>query len=271
MLDKVTKTLFHIICILILFISSLVVELYQAVIRWIVKIVRNIGGIEFPTEKRLLEIQNREIERTEPQFSEEHIIDEAQTLAASTFPIKPEDLINKAKAVVRTTFGCTKPELLDEEFLFVFPVVGPLAKQEFIEAFLKFKIDEAFTGSYNYFGFNVDPIEPNRVWFFTRGEVTHTGVLMFGPQKMKPSEKKVIVPPQVVSLTFNRSGLVTKMTGGYSVDRTVGNTGGLGGVFGMIHALGGKLPFPEGQPWVPSMRWEAFTNHMGSIVKLWKK
>ena len=29
--------------------------------------------------------------------------------------------------------------------------------------------------------------------------------------------------------------------GGYSVDRTVGNTDGLGGLFGILHALGCKL------------------------------
>merc|ERR1712059_182206 len=56
-----------------------------------------------------------------------------------------------------------------------------------------------------------------------------------------------------------------KMTGGYSVDRTVGNTGGLGGVFGLIHAVGGSLPFPEGRPWIPSMKWEVFTHHLPSL------
>ena len=29
-------------------------------------------------------------------------------------------------------------------------------------------------------------------------------------------------------------------SGGYSVDRTVGNTGGLGGLFGILHAVGGN-------------------------------
>jgi len=271
MIDKISKSVFHLICFLILVVSSLVGELYGAVIRWVVGVIKTIGGIEFETERRFTEVKNREAEETDIKFSEKHFVDETQTLASSTFPISPEDLIKKARSVVRTNFGCTSPELLDDEFLFVFPVVGPLSKAEFIQAFSDFKIDDAFSGSYNYFGFSVDPTEPNRVWFFTRGDLTHTGVLMFGPQKMKPSHKRVLVTPQVLSLTFNRSGLATKLTGGYAVDRSAGNTDGLGGVFGIVHALGGKLPFPEGRPWVPSMRWEAFTNHMGALVKLWKK
>ena len=101
-------------------------------------------------------------------------------------------------------------------------------------------MEEALTGSNNYFGFNVDPMEPNRVWFFSRGAVTHTGVLHFGAMKMKPTGTSVVIPPQVLSMSFNKEGECYKLTGGYSVDRTVGNTGGLGGVFGLIHAIGGS-------------------------------
>ena len=43
-----------------------------------------------------------------------------------------------------------------------------------------------------------------------------------------------------------------KYTIGYVVDRSVGNTGGLGGVFGLFYACGVGLPFPEAQPWQPS-------------------
>ena len=143
--------------------------------------------------------------------------------------------------IVQQQFGTKQPDLLSEDFQFIFPVVGPLTKTEFTGAFSSFKVEEAFTGSYNYFGFNVEPIEPNRVWFFSRGVLTHSGVLQFGAMKMKPSGKKIVGPPQVLSMSFNTEGLCYKLTGGYSVDRTVGNTGGLGGVFGLIHAIGGRM------------------------------
>ena len=142
--------------------------------------------------------------------------------------------------IVQQQFGTKQPDLLSEDFQFIFPVVGPLTKTEFTGAFSSFKVEEAFTGSYNYFGFNVDPMEPNRVWFFSRGVLTHSGVLLFGAMKMKPSGKTIVGPPQVMSMSFNTEGLCYKLTGGYSVDRTVGNTGGLGGVFGLIHAIGGR-------------------------------
>ena len=56
-----------------------------------------------------------------------------------------------------------------------------------------------------------------------------------------------------------------------SIDRTVGNCGGLGGLFGIIHALGGSLPFPESKPWVPSLEWEALAKHIPEIGNEWKK
>jgi hypothetical protein len=35
--------------------------------------------------------------------------------------------------VIRSQFGCNKPSLLSDDFLFIFPVVGPLSKEDFIE------------------------------------------------------------------------------------------------------------------------------------------
>lgn len=55
-------------------------------------------------------------------------------------------------------------------------------------------------------------------------------------------------------------GLCYKLTGGYVVDRTAGDKdcGGLGGMFGVVTALGLSLPFREGKPWQRSPAWEAF-------------
>ena len=57
---------------------------------------------------------------------------------------------------------------------------------------------------------------------------------------------------QAHSLTFNEKGEVTKFTIGYVLDKETGNTGGLGGVFGLFYAIGYALPFPEAQPYSPS-------------------
>lgn len=33
------------------------------------------------------------------------------------------------------------------------------------------------------------------------------------------------------------------------MDRRIGNTGGLGGIYGILYAIGKPLPFPEARPW----------------------
>ena len=64
--------------------------------------------------------------------------------------------------------------------------------------------------------------------------------------------RRVDSPVQAHSVTFNEKGEVTKFTIGYVLDKETGNTGGLGGVFGLFYAIGYALPFPEAQPWSPS-------------------
>ena len=69
----------------------------------------------------------------------------------------------------KAEFGSKNPDLLAEDFKFIFPIVGPLTKIEFCTIFGGFKLGEAFPDTRrNYFGFTVDPMEPNRVWFFAR-------------------------------------------------------------------------------------------------------
>jgi len=266
MFDEIIMLLGHLYCSLTLFLTSMITELLSYVARWLVSVVSSVTGIQKNSPKPWIQMYS-----TEPVMSEENILDESLMLSRSDFPIKPADLVQRCKNIVQQQFGAKQPDLLSEDFQFIFPVVGPLTKKEFTEAFSSFKVEDAFTGSYNYFGFNVDPMEPNRVWFFSRGVVTHSGVLYFGAMKMKPTGKTVVVPPQVLSMSFNTEGLCYKLTGGYSVDRTVGNTGGLGGVFGLIHAIGGSLPFPEGKPWQPSLRWDLFSYHLPSMVKIWRR
>ncbi|CAK8990117.1 unnamed protein product [Durusdinium trenchii] len=72
--------------------------------------------------------------------------------------------------------------------------------------------------------------------------------LVFG----EPTGLQFENPPQACSLTFNDKGQVTKFTIGYVMDRMVGNTGGMGGFFGVLWRIGKGFPFSEGQPYAPS-------------------
>lgn len=185
------------------------------------------------------------------------IEDEAE---APQFPFKKTELIAKAKALISSRFGTDegKNDLLAEDFEFRFPIVE-LGKAEFIDAFGSFKVDLAFPDmSTQYYGFRMDPNIPGRLWFDTIGHGTHTGP-MGGPfSYIKPTGKTISLPPQTLSFTFNEQGQLKKFTGGYVVDRRMGNTGGLGGLFGIMHAIGKTLPFPEAKPFRLSWRFQFF-------------
>jgi len=194
-------------------------------------------------------------------------VDEAAMLAASTFPIKPDELIKRTKEVIVAQRGI-QDGTLDEsiyadDFRFCAPFVGGatnaypgdplpgLPKWKFLAALRGFDLGTAFPDmNNNYHAFRVDPFEPNRVWFQTRVFATHTGALM----GKAPTGKKLELPPQAFSMTFNEAGQVTVFTVGYVIDRTVGNTGGLGGAFAFFWATGNPLPIPECQPFRPSYR-----------------
>ena len=103
-----------------------------------------------------------------------------------------------------------------------------------------------------FYNFNVDPFEGNRVWYIARGRGTNTGPLP--PFAPTATGKTLVNPPQACSLTFNEAGLVVKYTIGYIMDRSAGNTGGLGGLYGVLYAIGKPLPFPEARPWKMSKR-----------------
>ena len=191
------------------------------------------------------------------------IIDEDAALAASTFAIKPDALILLAKDALRKGAGVDDPTILADDFEFCAPVVGPINKDEYIDALTNFDLLSAFPDMDNRFhNIRVDPFEHNRVWWSTRSVATHTGSLL----GKEPSGKRVELPPQTNSFRFDSSGKIREVTVGYVLDRRQGNTGGLGGAFGYFWAVGQPLPIPECQPYKKSMRFRLL-GLVGSIAK----
>ena len=158
--------------------------------------------------------------------------DEESLLAASTFPIPPDELISLAKAFTAAQHAGTADgsnggaDWFAEDFRFVAPVVGPFDKSEFIDSLKSFDLKTAFGAlSSNYHHWRVCPFEPDRVWY----SVKYIGV-NDGPVLGKPATgKSVESPVQAHSITFNEKGEVKKFTIGYVLDKETGNTGGLGG------------------------------------------
>ena len=127
-----------------------------------------------------------------------------------------------------------------------------------VRSFHPGQVKEAFPDLADNSWFQVDPLEPNRVWFFSRASGTQTGPLNFG-KPIAPTGKRVESPPQAQSMLFDESGRVYTLTVGYCMDKRIGNTEGLGGVFALLKGIGKPLPFPEAQRlYTPSLRFEAF-------------
>lgn len=180
----------------------------------------------------------------------------------------PDELITIAKRFLLTSKGLGgDPDMLAESFQFEGPVVGPLSKDAFVNAIGSVDFDTAFPNwTPQFYGFHVDPVEEggNRVWYTARGYGKNEGPLLpFAPEATGVT---VTNPPQACSLTIDHeSGLITKYTIGYVTDRTVGNTGGLGGLYGILYALGKPLPFPEANPWKQSWQY-SFFQKLGSLI-----
>jgi hypothetical protein len=180
----------------------------------------------------------------------------------------PDELIAIAKRFLVTSKGLGgDPDMLADSFQFAGPVVGPLSKDAFVKAIGSVDFDTAFPNwTPQFYGFFVDPLEEqgNRVWYTARGRGVNEGPLPpFAPEA---TGRTVENPPQVCSLTIDHeTGLITKYTIGYVTDRSVGNTGGLGGLYGILYAIGKPLPFPEAQPWKKSWRY-GFFQKIGSLL-----
>ena len=163
----------------------------------------------------------------------------------SPFPVAV--MTTLAKRVIETSFGAEEPSLLAPDYQFAGPVVGPLGKEEFVNALksfsLKTLLPDLITKSYC---FEVDSYDPERVWVISKGSGTQTGELVLGGKVLGPATGNPYQgAPEAVSLSFNEQGLCYRTTAGYILDKEEGNTNGLGGVFGIFEAIGTPLPWWE--------------------------
>lgn len=158
-------------------------------------------------------------------------------------------LIELAQDFVETGTGfgtVSRPELFADDFVFRGPIIGPLCKKDYLFTLDTNKVYEAFPDlSSGAFGYTVDPIERNRVWFFTRYTGTNTGTITIGPITLPPTGKEIQSGPEVNSVMFDEDNKVKLFTVGYVVDRdTPGATSdGQGALVGLLKGCG--IPFPS--------------------------
>lgn len=198
-------------------------------------------------------------------------IDAITTKSSGSASLSPDDMILIAKRFLVGSNGLGgDPDMLADNFAFEGPVVGPLLKKEFVQAIGSVDFAAAFPSwTAQFYGFHVDVFENDRVWYTARGRGVNEGPLLpFVPEK-QGTGREVVNPPQVCSITIDpASGLITRYTIGYVVDRAIGNTGGLGGLYGILYALGKPLPFPEANPWKKSFQYDLFQKVGGLLGSL---
>jgi hypothetical protein len=104
-------------------------------------------------------------------------VDSAATLSRRSFKLKPKQLIERAKEVLN--HGLFIPDDLAEDFVFQFPIIGPLSKNVLLKQLKQFNILDVFPDTQSiFYNFHVDPFQPNRVWFVNLFRATHTkGIL----------------------------------------------------------------------------------------------
>lgn len=168
------------------------------------------------------------------------------TNTAPDFPFPPSELLEMCRYANLRLLGFDDFSVLSDDFIFRGPVVGPLTRAELRDTFTTFDLKIAFSGSprmlHNLW---VDPHQPSRVFWAYVTDAVHRGQL----GHIAPTGKHVRTPPQVASFNFNNEGKVNHLTAGYVLDRDVGNTGGMGGLFGVLYAVGHPLPIPECKPY----------------------
>lgn len=104
-------------------------------------------------------------------------LDTQAMMSKNPFKIPPTKLINRCKEVVDRGIGLAQTEDLAEDFVFQFPIVGPLGKEEYLSAVGGFSLGQMFPNFDEglYYDFRVDPYQTNRVWFTATFSANHAG------------------------------------------------------------------------------------------------
>ena len=145
--------------------------------------------------------------------------------SSSTFPISPSNLITRTKEVLSPQIGIGTQDngaCLSDTFEFVAAVVGPINKVEYLDALSSFKLEDSFNIQQNFYGFTVDPMQTNRVWFFSRQVAEQVAPFMGVDPTVNGGEgekRELTLPPQCFHIDFTADGLVQEL-GFYTVGST---------------------------------------------------
>lgn len=192
-------------------------------------------------------------------------LDSKEMIGLHRHPLPPEELIDIAKRFVEKKLGAGDESMLSDDYVFVGPTLGPFDKETYVHD-MKAQAGVAPSIGFpdmkgNHFSFTVDPVEEGRVWWLTRPVGTFTREYMGA----KATGEVCVAPPQTMGVLIDHDGRVSHCALGGPMDRSAGNTGGLGGVFAFWYFVGKPLPMPECYPYQKSIQFR-FLSWLGSLV-----
>jgi hypothetical protein len=176
------------------------------------------------------------------------VTDSVETNKNSNVAGSSEDLIERAKDFLYNTSGFysnADSTSFSEQLVFRGPNIGPLNKKDYLQTMTAFGIHKAIPDiNPNAWGFSIDPIDSNRVWFMVRNTGTFNGEpLAAATLNWKPNGGKLNGCPETFSLIFDDQQKVKHLSVGYVSDRFQGNTKGKGAAVGIFMAVG--IPYPK--------------------------
>lgn len=156
---------------------------------------------------------------------------------------EPEALFTRARAILSSDLGITDASFLADNFEWIGPnavTSGALDKEEYVAAGKFFSIRSAFPDlDYRAHDFRIDPVSPLTVRLTARTVGTMRGELRLRSETLPPNGVRMVCPPEAISMTFDeKTGKLVKLCSGFTMDRLVGNTGGLCGVMAAATVAG---------------------------------
>lgn len=166
----------HVSCVCVLFGSNLLINVIDSAARSLVKVISTVTAAQIEQDSRT---PHAERVRTFQDNRDDLIVCRPDTGAAEGGKSGPNQVMNEAETLKKTVayakekypafdnsgmdilgnekklkelatilicneLGGDDPSLLSDDFQFLFPVVGPLTKTQFVEAFSQFKVSSNF-------------------------------------------------------------------------------------------------------------------------------
>lgn len=127
-----------------------------------------------------------------------------------------------------------------ENFLYLEKLIGPLDKEQYLKKFGEeyYLRDGMPDLDLRLTNFRVDPYDPYRVWVDSSPRGVRIGNIGKRSLPRNVDALPYQGPPESISFTFDDDGFCTRYTSAAVLDPLLGNTGGLGGIYGILEATG---------------------------------